>query len=275
MATSAKVFTSLKLLKELDSIVDFSRSTNQLIIILYLFSKNDATPLSIISRELGISRKNILDSMRKLERKNLVTRIEKEGEIHFLLSETGRKYVNKLMSLLNGNVKDSEIIKHLNVAARINIGHELITAYRLYRALVTLGLSEKQYLHVRELAESMGLSIDRAKSYLDAFSTSPAKLFRRVTTTKGTYYKLAKNGLNILYKTPHYTWFKKNRIYRFLARLYKTPWPEEIFMKLQKTLLAASLPVAIITTILNPVISSIILLAVIIIMFIVEKLLSY
>lgn len=74
----------LRILRELDSIVDFSRSTNQLVIIFYLSTVSDLTSLSTISYELGVSRKVVPDSMRKLERKGLVSRIVKDNDIYIL-----------------------------------------------------------------------------------------------------------------------------------------------------------------------------------------------
>jgi len=221
----------LKILRELDSIVDFSRSTNQLIIMFYLSTVSYSVSLSKISYELGVSRKVILDSIRKLEKKNLVDRIVKKDDIYFTLSGRGREYVNKLFTLLKGEqtIEKKEV---LSVATRLNLGHELITAYRIYRTLVALGLSKNKYMSLYELASHMGLSPERAKGYLDSFSTSPSRLFRRVTRQNKVYYRLDKDGYSILHKTSHYLNFKRQRTYRFFVKLFKTPWLESILKKL-------------------------------------------
>ena len=235
---------TLKILRELDSIVDFSRSTNQLIIIFYLSTISDFVSLSTISYELGVSRKVILDSIRKLEKKNLVNRIVKKDDIYFTLSSKGRDYVSKLFTLLKGEQK-IEKKEVLSVATRLNLGHELITAYRIYRALVALGLSDNEYMSLYELALHMGLSPERAKSYLDSFSTSPSRLFRRVTRQNKVYYRLDKDGYNILHKTSHYLNFRRQRTYRFLVKFFKTPWPDHILKKVNLLQLIV-LPIAII-----------------------------
>lgn len=266
-----KVFNSLKLLRELDSVIDFSRSTNQLLLVIYLYSKQEYVSVATISRDLGLSRKNILDSMRKLERKNLVSRLERPGEIYFSLTETGRSYIDKLLSVLSGGKEPVGTAESLKVATRINIGQELPTAYRIYRALIAIGLSRRQCLHVRDLARAMELSVDRAKGYLDAFSASPSKLFRRITMPKGTYYKLTKEGLNILYKTPHYIRYKRSRVYRFFAKAFNTPWPEEIVSKLQKIYLISILTLAILGLFM-PVIGFITLISLSSVLAVIEKL---
>ena len=86
-------------------------------------------------------------------------------------------------------------------------------------------------MSLQELALHMGLSPERAKGYLDSFSTSPSRLFRRVTRQNKIFYRLGEDGYNILYKTPHYLNFKRQRIYRFLVKLFRIPWLDDILRK--------------------------------------------
>lgn len=250
MGGTSYIHTTLRVLKELDSIVDFSRSTNQLVMIFYLSSVSKPVSLYTISRELGVSRKVVLDSMRKLERKGLVVRETRDDDIYFMLSRKGRDYINKLFMLLKGESRDDVERKEvLSVATRLNLGHWLITAYRIYRALVALGLSGNEYMSLNKLAEHMGLSPERAKSYLDSFSTSPSRLFRRISIQNNkVYYRIEKDGYNILRKSPHYLSYKRNRIYMFFTKLFKTPWPSSI---LRNILLFQSLTLSIILISLN------------------------
>lgn len=76
MTTARSAMTKLVLLKDLDSIIDFSRATNQFSIILYLAEKQQPVSITELSRAIGDSRKSILDSLRKLERKGLIVRVD-------------------------------------------------------------------------------------------------------------------------------------------------------------------------------------------------------
>ncbi len=241
MAAYNRIISSLKILRELDSILDFSRSSNQLLIVFYLSSIKEETSISELAAKLKLSRKSILDSIRKLERKGLVEKIYREDDIYLSLSEKGREYMRKLMSILSTrhetSMPSTEVA--LKVMTRINIGHELVTAYRIYRALIALGLSGRAHMSLRELSKHMGLSMERAKSYLDAFSASPSRLFRRITAPTGVYYRLDKEGKRILYYSPHYITYKRSKLYSFLANMFKTPWMDEIIGKFSLSYVSA------------------------------------
>ncbi len=247
MAAYNKIMTSLKILRELDSILDFSRSSNQLLIVFYLSSIKGETSISELAIKLKLSRKSILDSIRKLERKGLVEKTYKKDDIYLSLSDKGREYMRKLMAILSTR-HDAPLPSPdtaLKVMTRINIGHELVTAYRIYRALIALGFSEKTHMSLKELSKHMGLSMERAKSYLDAFSASPSKLFRRITTPSGVYYRLDNEGKRILYYSPHYIAYKKSRLYSFLANMLKTPWLDEIIGRLSFVFVSAIIAISV------------------------------
>ncbi len=235
MAIHNKIMSTLRTLRELDSILDFSRSSNQLLIVFYLFITARETSITEITSSLKLSRKSVLDSIRKLERKGLIEKIYRADDIYLVLSDKGKDYMNKLLKLLSTSKTDKDIRSTesaLKVMTRINIGQELITAYRIYKALIAMGFTQKNYMSLKDLAKHMGLSMDRAKSYLDAFSASPSRLFRRISSPTGVYYKLDNEGKRIFYYSSHYMASKKSKLYRFLSRVFKTPWIDEIIAKL-------------------------------------------
>lgn len=87
---SNNVSARLLLLKDLDSTIDFSRATNQFSIVLYLAEQVKPVSVSELAKVTGDSRKSILDSLRKLEKKGLITKLEEGGELYVGLSEQGR-----------------------------------------------------------------------------------------------------------------------------------------------------------------------------------------
>ncbi|NPA98140.1 MAG: winged helix-turn-helix transcriptional regulator [Crenarchaeota archaeon] len=256
MATYNRIMSSLKILRELDSILDFSRSSNQLLIIFYMSSVNRETSISELAARLKLSRKSVLDSIRKLERKGLVEKIYRDDDIYLTLSEKGRDYMRKLMAILSTRHEAQlpSTDTALKVMTRINIGHELVTAYRIYRALIALGFSDKIHVSLRDLSRHMGLSMERAKSYLDAFSASPSRLFRRISMPSGVYYRLEKEGKRILYYSPHYMASRKSRIYKFLSKLFKTPWLDEIIGRISLIMIPLISVTSIITGLIGEVV---------------------
>ncbi|MEM4622754.1 MAG: hypothetical protein QW816_01705, partial [Desulfurococcaceae archaeon] len=67
---SGNYLGKLLVLKELDSIIDFARASNQLALILRLYTSGKPMSTDELARDLVDTKKSILDSIRKLERKN-------------------------------------------------------------------------------------------------------------------------------------------------------------------------------------------------------------
>lgn len=74
--------------------------------------------------------------MRKLEKKGLVDReVRDDDDTYFMLSRKGRDYINNCLCYLRENLKIIDNVKRrevLSVATRLNLGHLLIPAYRIY-----------------------------------------------------------------------------------------------------------------------------------------------
>ncbi|MEM0250228.1 MAG: ArsR family transcriptional regulator, partial [Desulfurococcaceae archaeon] len=129
----------LALLRHLDSIIDFSRATSQLELILYLYSVKRPVTTDDLATAFGYSKKAVLDSLRKLEKKGLISK-EKDGEeLRVSLSERGEEFVSKIVDLLK---PASQVLgdAQLSVPVRINIAKEIMTSINLYKLVVYLGL---------------------------------------------------------------------------------------------------------------------------------------
>jgi len=89
------VNNTIKKVKEIDEIIDFSRGETQLKILLHM--KNDR-PISLteLSEQLGIERRIIADSIQKLKNKGLV-KIIRKGE--YSLTEEGMRLRSTLLTL--------------------------------------------------------------------------------------------------------------------------------------------------------------------------------
>lgn len=227
--TAREVSSKLLLLKDLDSVVDFSRANNQFTIILWLAEQPDLVPVGEVARVVGDTRKSILDSLRKLEKKGLITKLEKHGELYVGLSDQGRGFVKKLLELLSP-VRDSDEV--LDTPVRLNISKELVTSINLYRLIVHTGLSRKGYL---TLEEASRLVIDGSRNFstiLESFTKNPTRFFKIAKHKGKDVLMLDKQGMEVLKKTPHYKVFQENPIYRLSVILTGSPWAREISGKL-------------------------------------------
>lgn len=195
----------LQLLRELDETIDFAKSVIQLGIVLTLFEAKDGLTIDELSEKLSERRKALIDAIRKLELKGIVTRVENNNFTKFILTDKGSSYVQKLVSLLSPQATTnlpSSIDSRMKRALILN---NLIEAHYIYTAITTLAKTSNKTLSIDKLAKEMGLSVDRARSYLDLFCLPPYRVFRKIQRPgKTTYYRLEETGLKIYYKSPDF-----------------------------------------------------------------------
>jgi len=165
--------TKLVLLKDLDSIIDFSRATNQFSIILYLAEKQQPVSITELSRAIGDSRKSILDSLRKLERKGLIVRVDQEDDLYVGLSEHGREFVRRLIEVLTPVKTASDNI--LETPVRLNLSRELVLSINLYKLLVYVGLSKKGYATISEASKILVDAEKTLNILIESFTRSPTR----------------------------------------------------------------------------------------------------
>jgi len=150
---------SLKMLKnirELDSIIDFSRATLQLHVVLVLSHYRYGLTADEIAFKTGFRRKTVLDTLRKLEIKGLVVR---RNDL-FFLSDIGVKYLEQLKSLLKireAGKKDDE--KDLR-----EIAYKLVFYGTLKNIIVLLGKSNG--LTLVKISHTLGVSPKKVKNYI-------------------------------------------------------------------------------------------------------------
>lgn len=229
----------LALLRHLDSIIDFSRATSQLELILYLYSVKMPVTTDDLATAFGYSKKAVLDSLRKLEKKGLISK-EKDGEeLRVSLSERGEEFVSKIVDLLK---PASQVLgdAQLSVPVRINIAREIMTSINLYKLVVYLGLIKpNKPIIVRGLTRLIGISKSDLDVLLSSFTQPPTKLFKVVKTSNEDALLLDKQGFELLRKTLHYKVYASSLLYKLLVKLAGTPWTSEIMLKLNSIYLGA------------------------------------
>jgi len=182
MTTARSAMTKLVLLKDLDSIIDFSRATNQFSIILYLAEKQQPVSITELSRAIGDSRKSILDSLRKLERKGLIVRVDQEDDLYVGLSEHGREFVRRLIEVLTPVKTASDNISDniLETPVRLNLSRELVLSINLYKLLVYVGLSKKGYATISEASKILVDAEKTLNILIESFTRSPTRFFKLI-----------------------------------------------------------------------------------------------
>jgi len=241
-ATVKHYHGKLLLLRDLDSVIDFSKASNQLSIVMHLYNAGSPVSIGELARAVGDTRKSILDGLRKLERKGLVTKVRNDGELRVGLSEAGVEYVEKLLKLLQPVEAPSDEAV-LQVPVRLNLAKEIITSINLYKAIIEAGLSKRRMLLVDEL-KALVRDEGEAAIILESFTRPPTRVFRLVKTAGRDALELDKMGLEILRRTPHFQAYRESRVYRVLATLTGTPWVSRITRRLSLasfTILALSL----------------------------------
>ncbi|MEB3780039.1 MAG: hypothetical protein GSR85_07400 [Desulfurococcales archaeon] len=197
---------------------------------------------------LGERRKAILDALRKLELKGLITKGKcSEKETCYSLSENGKRFSDGLRKLINldKHVYESTLkgdMKKLSINIRIALQRRLVEVSYAYKALMALYYAPNNILSVDQLSRFLNLSSDRVKSYLDLFSMPPYRLFRRVLKPNGTvYYLLDEEGKRIASKIPEITRLKSSRLLLAIARRLSMYDPHRAFIVMARTSLILSI----------------------------------
>ncbi|MEJ5292622.1 MAG: MarR family transcriptional regulator [Candidatus Methanosuratincola sp.] len=256
----------LEQLRSVDRMIDLSKSTLQLDIMLAINNRGEASPAEIASA-IGQRRKAVTDALRKLRNKGLVE-LTNEGSrtSTYILTEDGKNTISTLYRFVAGEKLSNpagaarvEPQRHQPARAALNnesgdpksqIGTQLPLAVVLSRVLFALGMSKGNCLSLKSLSDVMGLSQQRTESYLEAFMNWEPKLFRRYMDEtawakvlrrlglKGgakhlePVYALTQEGMQHFYRLPSYMRLKRSFAYRVLRRITNTPDPRGIFRRI-------------------------------------------
>ncbi|MEM1573616.1 MAG: ArsR family transcriptional regulator [Candidatus Methanomethylicaceae archaeon] len=222
-------------LRKVDKIIDISKGTLQLDILLALNSKGEATVSDIVDIT-GQRRKAITDALRKLKNKNLVESLDKK---HFKLTQEGMNCIKALAEFLGSEQititeqELSDIIPKSSVLSQI---------------IIALATSKRNRMTIKEIARTVGLSPQRAQSYLDLYVDRNPSFFKKyidetrfsrfisklgISSKKyEVYYSLTKEGLQQFYKMPIYLKMKQSLAYKILSKITFTKNPKIIFRRL-------------------------------------------
>ena len=187
----------LEILRNIDSVIDFSRATAQLRILIAL--DNAALTIDEIVKETRLRRKTVLDAIRKLEIKGLVKR---EGG-KFMLSKNGKAIYDALRSIVAGDEaprSELDVIRGLSVKPSIYDTYtDLLSVIYMLKALKVLGSVSNHRLPLDKLASKVGVTPITLDNHLQRFVTRKMKLFNRLEVGPGgkIVYELNDAGLKL------------------------------------------------------------------------------
>ena len=188
----------LEVLRRIDSLIDFSRATAQLRILVAL----NTAVLSIdeIVERTSLRRKTVLDALRKLELKGLVERVDGR----YRLSRRGRAVYDALRSILTGDVVGAPHVPSVKPVLYDSY-EELLSVVYMLRALKVIGRRRRPY-PLSKLARKLGVSAEALDSHLKRFTTPRLPILRRIAAERGVVYTATELGQRLyrmLYaKTP-------------------------------------------------------------------------
>jgi len=246
--------------------IDLSKSTLQLDILLAINNRGEASPADIASA-IGQRRKAVTDALRKLRNKGLVEATSEGSKTStYRLTENGKECISMLCRFIAGEKSGHAVgtakgetqgrqqakpaPPNEGVDVQRKIGTDLPLAAVLSRVLFALGMAKGNCLSLKSLSDIMGLSHQRTESYLEAFMNWEQKLFRRYMDEPGwvkalrrlglragtkrlePVYALTQEGLQQFYRLPSYMRLKRSLAYRVLSRITATPDPHGIFRRI-------------------------------------------
>ncbi len=252
---------TLEQLRKVDGLIDISKSTLQLDIILALNANNELSPAEIAS-VIGQRRKAVTDALRKLRNKGLVdTTLEGGKSARYVLTDSGAECISVINRCIgnNGHVKANNIIiNQVKKIPSVNAA-SIQFASALSQLLFALGTAKENALPLSEIASIMGLSEQRTESYLELFMKNEPRLFRKYTDDpswakhlrklglklrtkkRETFYGLTQEGLQYFYKLPSYNRIRRSKSYKMLSTLTRSNSPREIVKKLGFAVLLVSM----------------------------------
>jgi len=185
----------LELLRRIDSMIDFSRATAQLRILMVL--NNNSLTIDEIVEKTSLKRKTVLDTLRKLEIKGLVERTNGK----YRLSEIGSNIYHALKDIIS---KSDSKVKPADIPSIKPMFYdsydELLSVVYMLRCLKVLGRKNKP-MQLDKLASKLRVSPITLDSHLSRFTSRNLPVFKRIQGTNRTiYYTLSELGLK-LYRT--------------------------------------------------------------------------
>lgn len=221
----------IELIKELDAVLDFAKSTAQLEIILYLSnSKRDLTAREI-AQALDMKIKTVYDALNKLTSKELVERTS-EGE--YKLTPLGSEFIEKLLKIVSDSESRGLQQASLGVNNFNTVVRNLVTFKYVHDVMLILAFTDSDKVDVRKLAKILKTSEQTLSEHLDLFCKKEGGLGLLKKSVGGdtTYYSLTELGKQEVSKFVSYRRLKNNKLLRALIKVTRSLTPKQAVLRI-------------------------------------------
>lgn len=265
-AVERGVGNPLEVLRWLDNEVDFARGFLQLSIILELGRSDKGLTIRELALRLRERSKAVSDALRKLTLKGMVMKLRNGTDYEtYALTDKGAKFYEELNKIVGGA---GHAVKGAPKALDIQeFSAELVKKDHIVDAIIAVATSKRGALALREIAVAMGLSPQRAQSYLELYCgrEAPIRLFKRIepeithlkfSTRRGlatlwpwgrrkeALYTLTEEGATIFRRTLFNTKYGGTAAAKLFKRLFGSLHPRLVARKLFRALAALNLSAA-------------------------------
>lgn len=237
-------------LREVDSYVDIARGWLQLRILMVLGGRGRCSIDELVAT-LGERRKAVLDALRKMRTKGLVSAEDPPS-----LTDLGLRVYERLAEVLACSGVDGAAAPRPTV---YDIPRDLARLFYLYEVLVALGTSKSYELPLSTLCYITKLKPETLEDYLRPYCGEPLRLLKRLVkprrllllTRRVVAYRLTDEGVKVFHRLPDYVRYRGSLGARVLSLLTKSGHPKVILKRVSlilslgsaaATLLAAALP---------------------------------
>lgn len=229
------------LLKEVTKVVDVTKGTLQLQMLIFLNEHGPQTA-DQISKELGKRRKAVTDALRKLKIKEVVKEFQQtndrgEATVVYGLTENGKEYVDSLKGIFSQKGASSITTSRETGFRLIELIEEIPLLFNTYDAIIAIGLSGNKGVTAKNLAGLFGLSEQRAITYLDLFTDAKgATLFKKKVTLPNEQddeikYVLSENGMRTLKLLPTFISLQSSYTFKILMKLTGSVHPRQVYQR--------------------------------------------
>jgi DNA-binding MarR family transcriptional regulator len=229
------------LLKEVTKVVDVTKGTLQLQMLIFLNEHGPQTA-DQISKELGKRRKAVTDALRKLKLKEVVKEFQQandrgETTVAYGLTDNGKNYVDSLKGIFSQRGALSITTSRETGFRLIELIEEIPLLFNTYDAIIAIGLSGNKGVTAKNLAGLFGLSEQRAITYLDLFTDAKgATLFKKKVALPNEQnneikYVLSDNGMRTLKLLPTYTSLHSSYTFNILMKLTGSVHPRQVYVR--------------------------------------------
>ena len=243
------LYEGLELLRRVDAHVDLSRGWLQLRLLVELGRRGGEASVAELAEALGVQRKAVLDSLRKMRHKGLVT--QERGRVE--LTSKGLDLYRSLLQALGASSgveparrRTGGSIGYWNA---YELASRLIRHIYLYDTILALAYAPGHMLSLESLASATRLSPRQLDEYLILYTRGdgPRLLQRTVKETgrgplrrQRVYYRLTREGEKLLHRLPDYTRLRRSRAARLLARITRSLHPRLALKRLMMLVSAGS-----------------------------------